>query len=115
MFVGKGDIMHEYRLNIKNFLREKLLGKENQEIKNKFMEELGFSNENIKTYTNLNVIVVPPFETFPDICKFFNVTLYEFMGIDDPYELTEEDRKRLKAIKDNKALSEVIDSVIGSK
>ena len=107
--------MHEYRLNIKNFLREHLLGKENQEIKNKFMQELNFSNENIKTYTNLNVIVVPPFETFPAICKFFNVTLYEFMGIDDPYELTPEDRERLKALKDNKSLCDVVDSFIKSK
>lgn len=110
MFVGKGDIMHEYRLNIKNFLREKLLGKDNQEIKNKFMQELGFSNENIKTYTNLNVIVVPPFETFPDICKFFNCSLYDLLGIDDPYELTEEDRNRLKVLRENKSLSDVVDS-----
>lgn len=106
--------MHEYRLNIKNFLREHLLGKENQEIKNKFMQELNFSNENIKTYTNLNVIVVPPFETFPAICKFFNVTLYEFMGIDDPYELTPEDRERLKALKANQSLCDVVDGFIKS-
>lgn len=107
--------MHEYRLNIKNFLREHLLGKENQEIKNKFMQELNFTNENIKTYTNLNVIVVPPFETFPDICKFFNITFYEFIGINDPYELTEIDRKRLQVLKENKSLSDVVDSFIKTK
>ena len=40
------------------------------------------------------------------------VALYDLLGINDPYELTEEDRKRLQAIRDNKSLSDVVDSFI---
>ena len=101
--------MNEIRENIKNFLRNRLIGKDNIDTKKRFMEELEFTNENIKSYTNLNLVVIPPVESFPKICEFFNVSLYEFFGIKDPSNLSEIDKERLRKIKANPSLADIID------
>ena len=102
--------MNDIRMNIKTFLRDRLVGKENLETKNRFMKELKFSNENIKSYTNMSRVIIPPVETFEGICKFFNVTLYEFLGIKDPSQLTPLDRERLRKINENPTLADIIDN-----
>lgn len=102
--------MNKIRLSIKIYLRDKLLGKENIQVKKDFMEKLGFSNENIKSYTNLNLIVIPPVESLPGICEFFNISLYELFGLDDPSNFSSLDRDRLKKINDNPALADIIDN-----
>ena len=102
--------MNDIRLNIKAFLRSRLLGKDNQIIKKDFMDKLNFSNENIKSYTNLNLVVIPPVESLPKICGFFNVSLYELLGINDPSNLTALDKTRLKKLEDYPELATIVDN-----
>ena len=102
--------MNDIRLSIKTFFRDHLMGRENSEIKKEFMDKLGFSNENIKSYTNLNLVIIPPIEDLPKICEFFNVSLYELFGTDNPSNLSEIDRERLRKIKETPALADIIDN-----
>lgn len=88
--------MEQIRINLKTFLREHLLGKDNQEIKESFMQELGFTNENIKGYVNLNIVACPPFTKLPEIADFFNVSIYKLFGIENPNDLSTEEMELIK-------------------
>ena len=80
----------DYRMNVKLYLKNKLSGR-NNEFKTKFMEELGFTLDNIKGYLNMNNTICPPFTKFPEIAKFFGDTIYDLYGIDDPSNLSSDE------------------------
>lgn len=88
--------MEQIRINLKNFLRDHLLGKENQDTKERFMQVTGFTNENIKGYVNLNIVACPPFTKLPEIADFFNVSIYELFGIENPSDLSVEEMELIK-------------------
>lgn len=91
----------DYRANIKEFLRKHLLGSENKDIRNKFIEITKISDDSIKTYTAPSSKVIPPFEKFPEIAEFFGVSLYDLYGIDNPDNLSPEYRKLFNYMKEN--------------
>lgn len=88
--------MEQIRKNLKTFLRDHLLGKENQDIKEQFMQVLGFTNENIKGYVNLNIVACPPFTKLPEIADFFNVSIYNLLGVENPSDLSPEEMELIK-------------------
>lgn len=88
--------MEQIRINLKTFLRDHLLGKENQDIKEQFMQVLGFTNENIKGYVNLNIVACPPFTKLPEIADFFNVSIYNLLGVENPSDLSPEELELIK-------------------
>ena len=100
--------MMDFRKNIKDFLRQRLLGSENKEVRVKFIEATGISDDSIKTYTAPSSKITPPFEKFPDIANFFNVTIYDLYGIDNPESLTPEYRRLFKFMKDNPDKAELV-------
>lgn len=91
----------DYRANVKTFLRNHLLGPENKEIRSKFIEATGLSDDSIKTYTAPSSKIVPPFEKFPEIAEFFGVTLYDIYGIENPDTLPNDYRKLFRYMMDN--------------
>lgn len=107
--------MEQYRINVKSFLRDRLTGKDNSVIRDKFMNDLGFTNENIKGYINLNVVTCPPFTKFPEICSFFNITLYELLGIKDPSELSSEERELIANYRNKPELKQAVKNIYGMK
>ena len=107
--------MEQYRINVKSFLRDKLTGKENLEVREKFMSELEFTNENIKGYINMNVVTCPPFTKFPEICEFFNITLYELLGVDDPSDLSNEERELINNYRSKPDLKQAVKNIYGMK
>lgn len=107
--------MEQYRINVKNFLRDKLTGKDNLVIREEFMNILGFTNENIKGYINMNVVTCPPFTKFPEICQFFNVTLYELLGVEDPSELSSEERELINNYRKKPDLKQAVKNIYGMK
>lgn len=88
--------MEQIRIHLKTFLRDHLLGKENQDTKERFIQTTGFTNENIKGYVNLNIVACPPFTKFPEIADFFNVSIYELLGIENPSDLSPEEMELIK-------------------
>ena len=74
-------------MNVKQYLKNKLSGR-NNELKTKFMEQLGFSLDNIKGYLNMSNTICPPFTKFPEIAEFFGDSIYDLYGIADPSNLT---------------------------
>ena len=107
--------MEQYRINVKTFLRDKLTGKDNIDIRERFMRVLDFTNENIKGYINLNVVTCPPFTKFPEICNFFNITLYDLLGITDPSELSTEERELINNYRNKPELKQAVKNIYGMK
>jgi len=44
------------------------------------------------------------------LCEYWNITLYELLDIKDPLNLSDEDKQRLRKIKDNPTLADLIDN-----
>lgn len=88
--------MEQIRINLKTFLRDHLLGKGNQNIKEQFIQVLCFTNENIKGYVNLNVVACSPFTKLPEIADFFNVSIYDLLGVRNPSDLSSEEMELIK-------------------
>ena len=82
-------------MNIKQYQKEKLSGRNNS-LKNQFMEELGFSIDNVKGYLNMSNTICPPFTKFPEIADFFGDTIYDLFGIENPNDLSIEEMDLIK-------------------
>lgn len=73
----------EIRQNIKECLRNNLLGKENQ-IKREYLKELlGISDSTIKSWTSLTENKIPVTEDLPKICEALGITFNQLFGIED--------------------------------
>ncbi len=80
----------DYRMNVKQYLKEKLSGR-NNDLKIRFMDELDFTLDNIKGYLNMNNTICPPFTKFPEIAEFFGDTIYDLFGIKNPADLSNDE------------------------
>ncbi|MCI9654247.1 MAG: hypothetical protein HFG91_07910 [Acholeplasmatales bacterium] len=85
----------DYRMNVKQYLKDKLSGRNNS-LKNQFMKELGFSIDNVKGYLNMSNTICPPFTKFPEIADFFGDTIYDLFGIKNPNDLSTEEMELIK-------------------
>lgn len=73
----------EIRQNIKNCLRNYLLGKDNLIKRECLKEILGISDSTIKSWTSLTDNKIPVTEDLPKICEILGITLNQFYGIED--------------------------------
>ncbi|MCF0125695.1 MAG: hypothetical protein HUJ68_08075 [Clostridia bacterium] len=74
---------YEIRQNIKNCLRDNLLGKENQLKREYLKESLYLSDSTLKSWTSLTDSKIPVTEDLPKICEILGITLNQFFGIED--------------------------------
>lgn len=51
----------------------------------------------------------PTADKIPVICKALDISVFELLGIDNPYDLSEEDIKLLEKIKANPTLKDVVE------
>lgn len=51
----------------------------------------------------------PTADKIPVICETLNINIYELLGIDNPYDLSEDDIKLLEKIKANPTLKDVVE------
>ena len=68
----------EIRQNIKNCLRNYLLGKDNLIKRECLKEILGISDSTIKSWTSLTDNKIPVTEDLPKICEILGITLNQF-------------------------------------
>lgn len=73
----------EVRANVKNCLREHLLGKSNVEKRNNLLVKLNISDSTIKSWTSLTDSKIPVTEDLPTICEVLGITLNQLFGIED--------------------------------
>lgn len=57
----------------------------------------------------VNELCVPELELFPALCELLNVTIYEFIGVEDPHKLTETQLEIIESYENNLNFRTLID------
>lgn len=57
----------------------------------------------------LSEYCVPELELFPAICDLLNITIYEFIGVEDPNKLTETEFEIIESYHNNENFRQLID------
>lgn len=96
------------RNNIAVILNKKLKDEKVMSQK-EFAGKLGVSQPTITKW--LNGFNAPDIELVPSVCELLGISLYEFFGVNNPNDLSEEDRVILKKIKENPALREIVNKL----
>ena len=52
---------------------------------------------------------IPDLELFPYICELLNITIYEFIGVEDPYKLNETQLEIIESYENNVNFRNLID------
>ena len=87
--------------NIQNYLTK------NKISKTEFGKMLGVTRPAVKNW--LDCRNVPDLELFPAICELLNITIYEFIGVEDPCKLTETQLEIIESYENNLNFRTLID------
>ncbi len=87
--------------NIQNYLTK------NKMNKTDFGKMLGVTRPAVKNW--LDCRNVPDLELFPTICELLNITIYEFIGVEDPNKLTETQLEIIESYENNINFRTLID------
>ena len=105
-----------YKMNLKNTLRNHLLGKENLEIKNRLLNELNITESALKRWLSLSDTNAPQIDALPVICNILNISLYDLFGIPNPTaSLSDEELKLLEEYRKQENMQQAVKNVLNIK
>ena len=105
----------QYLTNIKNTLRKHLLTKENIDKRNKVIEVTGISDSSLKQYCSFNYKSIPSPEVIPILCNIFDITIYEYYGIENPSNLSIEEQELIKNYRSQSEHKATVNKIYGMK
>ena len=105
----------QYLTNIKNTLRKHLLTKENIDKRNKVIEVTGISDSSLKQYCSFNYKSIPSPELIPILCNIFDITIYEYYGIENPTDLSIEEQELIKNYRLQSEHKATVNKIYGMK
>ncbi len=105
-----------YKMNLKNTLRNHLLGKENIDVKNKLLSELNITESALKRWLSLCDNNAPQIDALPVICNILNISLYDLFGIPNPTtSLSNEELKLLEEYRKQENMQQAVKNVLNIK